>query len=259
MFLKEFKEFIKNILAVVYLWFGVSFFLFCFNLKEIKIIKKSFLLPFPSVNSFSSQIFKKIQNDLLPEGVKLIVTNPLSAFLAQVSLSLLIALILISPLLFYKMIKYLSPALFEKEKKCLIKTLFPSVLLFFLGCVFAYFLLIPAVFKALYPFAISIGAIPFFSATEFIGLVFGLIFASGLIFLLPVFMILLSSLGIIEFDFWRKNWRYAVLIFLIFSAIITPDGTGISMMMLSAPLTGLYFLGTIITTKNVKCKIKKFS
>ena len=248
-FFKEFKEFIKSILSWVCLLLGFSFFFFIFGLKEIEILGKNIFLPLPTLYSFSSQIFKKIQQDLLPSNVQLIVTNPLSAFLAQVLISLLMAFIITSPFFLYKTMKYLLPALFEKEKKAVMRILFPSFLLFFLGCLFAYFLLIPSTFKALYPFATIIGAIPFFSVNEFISLVFGMIVVSGIIFLLPVFMKLSNSLGIVSPDFWKNNWRYALLIFLIFSAIITPDGTGITMLMLSAPLTGLYFVGTVLTRK----------
>jgi sec-independent protein translocase protein TatC len=248
-FFKEFKEFIKSILSWVCFLLGFSFFFFLFGLKEIEILGKNIFLPLPTLQSFSSQIFRKIQQDLLPSGVQLIVTNPLSAFLAQVLISLLLAFIITSPFFLYKTMKYLSPALFEKEKKVIIRVLFPSVFLFFLGCLFAYFLLIPSTFKALYPFAAIIGAIPFFLVNEFISLVFGLMLVSGIIFLLPVFMILLNSLGIVKADFWKNNWRYAFLIFLIFSAIITPDGTGITMLMLSAPLVGLYFAGCMLTSR----------
>ncbi len=57
-------------------------------------------------------------------------------------------------------------------------------------------------------------------------------------------MISLTFLGIIPSIFWREKWRYALLTFLLFSAIITPDGSGVSMMLLSLPLSGLYAVGT---------------
>lgn len=248
-FFQEFKQFTKSVLSWFYLLLGFSFFFFLFGLKEIEIFEKSIFLPLPTLHSFSSQLFGIMQQDLLPLEVQLIVTNPLSAFLAQILVSFLLAFILTLPFFLYQTIKYLSPALFEKEKKAIIRTLFPSVLLFFAGCSFAYFLLIPSIFKVLYPYAIAMEAIPFFSVNEFIALVFGIMIAVGIMFLLPIFMIFLTSLGIVKPDFWKDNWRYALLIFLMFSAIITPDGTGISMMMLSAPLAGLYFLGYIIGSK----------
>jgi sec-independent protein translocase protein TatC len=59
----------------------------------------------------------------------------------------------------------------------------------------------------------------------------------------------LSSLGLVDSDFWKKNWKYAFFIILVFSAIITPDGTGITMTMLTLPLIGLYSLGAMISKK----------
>lgn len=235
--LKEFKIFVKTILSWVYLLLGFSFFFFLF--------------PRP-IDSLAVQVFNLFQRDLLPEGVQLIVTNPLSAFLAQMQVSFLMAFIVTLPFFLYNMIKYLLPALLEKERKIIFKILFPSSLLFFLGCLFAYFLLIPVTFAVLYPYALAIGAVPFFSVAEFIVLVFGLMLVVGIMFLMPVFMVFLSSLGIIKPVFWKNNQRIALLLFLIFSAIITPDGTGISMIILSVPLVGLYFLGTFITIQDAK-------
>lgn len=255
-FFKEFREFIKTVLSWICLLVGFSFFFFLFGLKEVEIFGKKLFLPLPTLYSFSVQIFKKIQQDLLPTGVQLIVTNPLSAFLAQILISLSLAFILTLPFFLYRIMKYLGPALFEKEKKVIIKVLFPSALLFFAGCLFAYFLLIPSTFKVLYPYATVIGAIPFFSVNEFTTLVFGLMMAVGIMFLLPVFMVFLSRLGIVKADFWKNNWRYAIMIFLILSAVITPDGTGITMMLLAMPLTVLYFLG-YFGARKCHTKIKK--
>ena len=247
-FFTELKEFIRSILSWIIVLVGFSFFFFLFDFKEVFLFDKAYLLPLPSTyDSFASQALLVIQEDLLPQGVELIVTNPLSAFLAQVIVSLLMAFIVTLPYFFYKMFGYLFPALFESERKAILKVLLPSVFLFFAGCAFAYHILIPLIFKTLYPYTVIIGAVPFFSVQEFISLVFGIMIAVGIMFLLPVFMSLLAFLGLIGPSFWKRNWRHALLVFLIFSAIITPDGTGISMMILSAPLAGLYFLGVVGT------------
>jgi sec-independent protein translocase protein TatC len=90
---------------------------------------------------------------------------------------------------------------------------------------------------------------PFFSLDEFVYYVFSLSIAVGIMFLLPLFMILLSMMRIIEASFWKKKWRHAILIFLVLSAIITPDGTGVSMIILFLPLAVLYFLGYFFAKK----------
>jgi sec-independent protein translocase protein TatC len=141
--------------------------------------------------------------------------------------------------------KYIFPALSELERRKINKVLTPAILLFLAGCFFGYFLLLPPVFKILYSYPRALGAISFFTLNEFVVFTLGLTLAAGLMFLLPILMILLTHFGLVDKDFWRKNWRYAILAFLILSAIITPDGSGLTMIMLSLPLGCLYFLGYI--------------
>jgi len=207
----------------------------------------AFFFVFPFSVPFSAKLLTIMKQDLLSPTVKLITTNPLNAFLAQMMVSLFLALLAGLPFYLYKIIKYLAPALYEKERKAVFKALIPSTFLFLAGCVFAYFLLIPYSFDILYSFAAKVGAETFFAISDFVSSVLAFMIVSGTIFLLPVFMVLLSRLGLVEHVFWRKKWRIAILITLIFSAIITPDGTGITMMLLSLPVAGLYFLGCILS------------
>jgi len=232
-FFEEAREFVRNILVWVYFLVGFSFLFF--------------LLPLD--HSFSVIIFEIIKHDLLPSGVELMVTNPLSAFLAQIQISFLLAFLATLPIFLYKMMKYFLPALYEKEKKIIFWILFPSISLFFAGCTFAYFFLIPITFEVLYPYAITIGAVSFFSVGEFISSVFGFMMAVGVMFLLPIFMAFLNFLGVVDRDFWMSKWRYALALFLLFSAIITPDGTGITMVILVVPLMVLYGSGMIISRR----------
>ena len=74
-------------------------------------------------------------------------------------------------------------------------------------------------------------------------------FATGLMFLLPVFMYILSYLRIIPRGFWFKNWRIAFAIFLIVSAIVTPDGSGVTMVILSIPMMALYLAGGFLSDR----------
>lgn len=245
----ELKIFVKNILHWIYSFVGFSFFFFLFGLKKIVIFEKEYFLPLPTPNSFSVQVFNKIKDDLLPSGVQLITTNPVNAFMSQILLSMLLSFLLTTPLFIYKIILYLQPALLPHEKKAVLWSLLPFVFLFLSGSAFSYFFLIPATFEVLYPYATIIGAVLYFSINEFIYYVFGLMVAVGMMFLLPLFMILLSIMRIIKAEFWKSKWRYALLFFLILSAIITPDGTGITMIVLFLPLAILYIAGYIFADK----------
>ena len=203
----------------------------------------------PSDNSFSAMVFNAAREDLLPPSVELITTNPMSAFMSQITLSILLSFLATAPFFIYRIIKYLYPALHSHEKRAVLLSLLPLLFLFFSGSAFSYFFPIPTTFKTLYPYAENIGAAQFFSIDEFVYYVFGLMVAVGMMFLLPIFMVLLSFTKIIKADFWKKRWKYAFLFFLIASAIITPDGTGMTMVMLFVPLIVLYFIGYIFARK----------
>ena len=245
-FFKELADLKRCILSCFLVWLLFSLFFFTFGLKEVEFLGKNFFLPFPALHSISAQFFEKIQKDLMPAGVELVVLNPLAAFLTKLIISLSLGFIVGLPFFLYRLIKYLSPAFLPSEKKKSIQVVIPSFFLFLAGCFFAYFILIPIILKILYIYPVVLGVTPFFTVNEFIFFVLGLMIVSGIMFLLPIFMLLLSSLGIVEKDFWKSNWRYAVLLFLIFSAIITPDGSGLTMIIMSLPLCGLYFLGYAI-------------
>lgn len=194
-------------------------------------------------------VFNQISEDLMTSSIQFIVTDPLTAFVSHILISITLAFILAFPFLVYAVTVYLSPALYPKEKRGLYKIIIPSTALFLSGCVFAYFFIIPTTFKLLYEFAGTLGAVQFFLVNEFIYLIFGLMITTGIIFLLPIFMILLTFLGFVGPNFWLEKWKYSLMACLVFSAVVTPDGTGVTMALLCIPLVALYLLGCIITSK----------
>lgn len=242
--------FLKNILHWVYFFVGFSIFFFVFGLKEVLFFGRSYFLPIPTENSFSVQVFKLIQHNFVPPGVQVIATNPISGFITQLEIALILAFIFSSPFFLYATIKYILPALFEHERKIILKSLTLSAILFGLGCLFAYYYMIPLTFKFMYPFTTSLGVVPFFQLDSFMSWAISILMVTGVIFLLPIFMLILSFLGIVKPDFWRKKWRPAFVFLLIFSAVITPDQTGITMVLLFVPLAVLYALGSLLASRH---------
>ena len=210
---------------------------------------RNFVLPVFSENSFAVQAFKIIERDFLPAGVQLIVTNPWSGFIAQLQIVVVLAFIVTFPFLLYKIMGYCSPALFKHEKKVIFRSILMFTVLFIFGCLFAWYFMIPLTFKFMYPFATALGVITFFALDAFMSWVMAILITTGIIFLLPIFMLVLSFLGIVSPDFWRKKWRLAFLLLLIFSAIITPDQTGVTMLLLFVPLAGLYLGGAVLAAR----------
>ena len=127
----------------------------------------------------------------------------------------------------------------------LFKIISPMFLLFIFGAVFSYVLVIPLTLDFLYKYGESIGAETLLTVNDFIAFVMQFILAFGIAFQLPVLMYVLSLSGLTDSKFWQRNFRYAIIIITVFGAIITPDGTGITMWFIALPMIGLYAVGII--------------
>ncbi len=250
--LEEIKKFKDVVITWLVLFLLGGVFFFFFGMSRVSVFGNSFTFPIPTENSFSVQFFKMMQADILPPSVTLVATGPLSALNTQTAIAFLLSFFITFPYLIYRLVKYISPALYGNERRALLLVLLPACLLFIGGVVFSYLYVIPPTFKALYAYTNATGAVPYFSMEAFVSSVFTFMLVSGISFLLPVFMVLLSFLGIVPSSFWWDKWRYAQLSFLVFSAIITPDGSGVSMMLLSLPLTCLYIAGATISGHSKK-------
>lgn len=193
--------------------------------------------------SLATQLFTIMKTSLVPQSVSVIALDPLTPFIAPISIAFMTAFILSFPYLLFALARYISPALYEQERRSIFTLVISSVVLFLFGCVFAYTILIPSTFAILYSFAEPLGVTPFFSLDAFIKTVFGVTIATGIAFLVPIAMIILSFAGFVPVAFWRTHWRIATLVVLAFSAIITPDGSGVTMAILFVPLMLLYGLG----------------
>jgi sec-independent protein translocase protein TatC len=127
----------------------------------------------------------------------------------------------------------------------LFKVILPMSLLFIFGVVFSYLLVIPLTLNFLYKYGESIGAETFLTVDGFITFVLQFILGFGIAFQLPVLMYVLSLSGLTDSKFWQKNFRYAIIIITIFGAVITPDGSGVTMWFIALPMIALYALGIV--------------
>ncbi len=219
-------------------------------------------VPLPWLNgSVSEYTIGRVEYDLVPQGISVVSLTPMDPFLAQTSMAAMLAFFLAMPLLAYELWRYVSPGLYPHERRGLALFLVCSFVLLGVGAAFAYWFLIPAVFKGLYAFS-STGVTSFYSLQGLIALVCGMVVSVSLMFLLPLAMILLTFVGLVPAAFWRQHARYAVLLALIMSAIITPDGTGISMALLAVPICLLYgtgYAGSTLSSRSRQRAIIKHS
>jgi sec-independent protein translocase protein TatC len=213
-----------------------------------------FIIYYPYYNPFDNvaiQLTTFMKNTLLPPEVSLIQTAPGQAFFSQVYIAILLSILIAMPLIIREIYAFISPAFGKSTKSVLtVKTFVPTILLFIIGVIFSYVIVIPLILNFLYAYGESIGVATFFSITEFFPFVLQLLVALGLAFELPAIMYALSLTGVVDAAFWKKNFRYAVIIFVIFGAIITPDGGGVSMWLVVAPMIALYLAGLVVVKKS---------
>jgi sec-independent protein translocase protein TatC len=201
--------------------------------------------PYPDpFHNISIQITSFMEKTLLPPEVKLIQTAPGQAFFAQVYVSLLIGIIGSIPIIIKEIFGFISPAIGNKTKKIgIINVFLPIVSLCIIGIVFSYIVVIPFTLGFLYKYGQSIGVATFLNINDFISFVLQFFLGFGIAFELPIIMYAIALTDLIDTRFWRKNFRYAALALVIFGAIITPDGSGITMWFISGPMITLYLLG----------------
>jgi len=246
-FLHELKTFFITITDWLVLFIVFSCFFFGFNVGEMEVWGRVFSFVVPTSHSFAVDVFRMMVADLGPASVPIIVTSPLTAFIAQVKVALLLSFAFTFPILCYRVIRFIAPALYMRERIALYAVTVSASLLFIGGVVFAYVLVIPTTLSLLYAYAAPIGAVPYLSIDAFLGLSLALMLIAGITATIPVVMVLLTSLHVVPALFWVEKWRYAAVIMLIASAIITPDGSGVSMTLLSIPGVFLYGLGMFVS------------
>jgi sec-independent protein translocase protein TatC len=227
--------------------------------------------PYPDpLNNVALQLTSYMKDTLLPAGVKLIQTAPGQVFFAQVHISLLIGLICSLPIVIKEIFGFISPAfdpsknkddseiIEDKDGKTkdkngkktfsrfnLFKVISPIFLLFLLGVAFSYVLVIPFTLNFLYKYGEAIGAETFLTVNDFITFVLQFVLGFGIAFQLPVIMYVLSLSGATDSKFWQRNFRYAIIIITVFGAIITPDGSGVTMWFIALPMIALYAIGIL--------------
>lgn len=188
-------------------------------------------------------LLKRPITPLVPEGM-LLFTSPTEPMTVTLKLSFVIGFVLALPIVVYHVWAFLSPALFEREKKVLIPALLGAFLLFLLGVAMAYFLVLPLALRFLLGFQTQALA-PIITIGEYLRFATRLILAFGVIFELPLVTLLLSLLGIINAGTLRRYRRHAIVGVSVLSALLTPADVG-TMLMMMGPLLLLYEVSILL-------------
>lgn len=188
---------------------------------------------------------------------KMIFTEMAGSFNFFINICIVAGLVLAIPYFLYEVWKFIKPALHEKERKAASGFVFYASALFLIGVLFGYFIITPLSIRFLIGFKVSEEIDTMLRADSYMSTLTTLTLGSGLVFELPILIYLLASLGVLTAALMRRTRRYAILIIIIISAIITPTPDAITMSVVAVPLLFLYEIGIWVAAGVGKRREKK--
>ena len=174
----------------------------------------------------------------LPAGSSLVFTAVPEAFFTYFKAALLAGVFFSFPFILYQLWAFVSPGLYQREKKYVLPYIFVSSFFFVLGAGFCYFIVFPTVFRFFLSFATdSIRPMP--SIREYLTFTIKLLLAFGLLFQWPALVLFLSRMGVVTSPFLSRNRKYAILLIFVAAAVLTPPDL-VSQLLLAGPLLVMY-------------------
>lgn len=215
----------------------------------------AFLVLLVALVPFSNRLYTLIAEPLierLPDGAHMIAIEVASPFLTPLKLAAMLALLLAMPVVLYQSWAFVSPGLYRHEKRLARPLLVAAVLLFFVGCAFAYFLVLPNVFRFL-TMVIPSGVEMMTDISHYLSFVMMLLFAFGLCFEVPVAVVVLAAIGVVDVPALTKARGYVLVGCFVVAAVLTPPDI-LSQIMLALPMYALYEAGVLASRMLVSSK-----
>ena len=179
-------------------------------------------------------------------GATLVVTTVLGGFTIRFKVALFFSVIICSPIIIWEVLAFFLPALKPNERKWVVPTVAAMVFLFFLGMLFCFFVVQSAAFGWLLDQSFEIGTImP--SAEDYLDIYMLLEIGFGLAFQLPLVIFYLSILHLVPYRTFRQQWRIVYVAFMVLSAVVTPDASPVTMVLMFAVLIALYEVALAIS------------
>jgi len=238
-FWSHLEELRKRLIRSI-LWITVGFAV-CFNYSEdiLKLLmwpmnmKLTLLSSFPYLSIVPNQVQQKLHYTTLIEP-----------FWAHLKIALIAGIMLVFPLIMYQLWKFISPGLLPKERRYVGYFVFFSTLFFGIGVLFCYMLLLPFAVPFLLSYKTE-NLIAIIKIGDYIDFVLKFLLASGVVFELPLIIVLLSRMGVVSPEWLAKYRKYAFLAAFIIGAILTPTPDVFNQTILSIPIYLLYEIGII--------------
>ena len=209
-------------------------------LRAVLAVLVAFIVLFPFANDIYAIVSQPLR-DLLPEGSSMIATEVASPFLTPFKLTLVTAVFLVIPYILFQVWAFVAPGMYRNEKKIAFPLLASSVLLFYAGTAFAYFIVFPLIFA----FFTSVGPTDVTVMTDinrYLDFVLKIFFAFGVAFEIPIAAVILIWSGVTTAESLAKKRPWIIVVCFIAGMLLTPPDV-ISQSLLAIPMWLLFELG----------------
>jgi sec-independent protein translocase protein TatC len=193
---------------------------------------------------FANKVYALLAKPLLgvlPQGASMIATEVASPFLTPIRLTLALALVIAIPVVLYQIWAFVAPGLYRNEKRVAIPLLFSSIVLFYAGMAFAYFVVFPVAF-GFFAHSAPEGVLMMTDIKAYLDFVFSMFFAFGIAFEIPVAVVILSHMGIVDPEALAGKRSYVIVGAFVMAAILTPPDV-FSQLLLAIPTILLFEVG----------------
>lgn len=236
----------RMLFRVIGVVFAFACAIFCFKKETFTILLG------PTHSNFCTFSFIERLSNWLGLGfhfsdydISLISTELSSQFMTHLTVSALLATLLASPYIVYELFRYISPALYENERRYSILVAVVIYALFMIGLATTYFILFPISFHFLATYQVDDSVISTITLDSYISTFITLSFLMGVVFQLPVLCFILGKMGIIDAEMLKKYRPYAFIIILIIAAIITPPDI-FTLILVGLPVYGIYEISILV-------------
>lgn len=210
-----------------------------------------FVCLFPFANDLYSILAQPMLNKL-PQGGQMIATEVVTPFFVPIKVAMMTAFLGALPVILYQVWAFIAPGLYSHERRLVVPLVLASLILFFCGMAFAYFLVFPVVFGFIIGIA-PVGVAVMTDIGKYLDFVITMFLAFGITFEVPIVVIALAMSGIVEVEKFKEGRPYVIVGAFVIGAIFTPPDV-VSQIMLAVPLWLLYEVGVIVAGWLVKNK-----
>lgn len=244
--LEIFRKMLFRIIIVVIALGGI---VFCFKDETFAILlapRDSNFLTFELIERLLGRY--GISTHFGQYDITLISTELSAQFMTHITVSCLLGALLASPYILYELFRFISPALYENERRKSLSVEVIIYVLFSLGVLSSYFILFPISFRFLATYQVNEDIINTITIDSYISTFATLTFMLGIVFQLPLATFILGRMGILNADILKRNRAYALVIIMIVAAIITPPDI-FTLVLVTLPIYGLYELGIVVVNR----------